>query len=108
MVDIIAPCAHLVELAAIGPCDDIEPGAPVADLIERREHLGDHRRVLQQGVNRAPDFHPAGRLGKRSHQHRGIERGIPVRGLAPEPAILGHGLMKSKPSSSASFATARL
>ena len=84
------PGSHLRELAAVGARHHVQPGPPVAHLVERRQHLGGDRRVLQQRVHRGPDLHPRGLGGERRHQHQAVERALPVMRGPPIAAELGH------------------
>ncbi len=87
----LVPGPHLVELGLVGAGHDVEAGSAAADVVEGGDHLGRHRRVLQQGVDGGPDLDPRGGLGDGRHQGDRLQGGAPMVGLAAEAAPLAHG-----------------
>ncbi len=90
VVQRLVPGAHLSKFIAVGAGHDVEPGSAARDVIQGGDHLGDHSRIMQQGVRGRPDLDAAGRLGDAGHHGDGFHRGGPMVGRSAEPAPLSH------------------
>jgi hypothetical protein len=91
------PQAHLQVFELIPARDDVHAEPAVADVVDRRRHLGDDRRVHGRDGDRGVELDARRHRRHRRHQREGFEGVVPVVGDAAEAAPFDHGEQEVEP-----------